>query len=204
MYIPASFSERDAATLYAFMRVHNFAALVTASETLMATHVPFLIDAERGVLRAHLARANPQWKHFDGREALVIFQGPHAYISPTWYEVHPSVPTWNYTAVHVCGAPRIVADDALLRQMLRDLVEQHERGRNPEWKMELPEDYLRGMLKAVVGFELPVARIEGKYKLSQNRSDTDVDGVIAALAGSLAAADREVGALMAGRRAAPK
>ena len=204
MYIPASFSERDAATLYAFMRVHNFAALVTASETLMATHVPFLIDAERGVLRAHLARANPQWKHFDGREALVIFQGPHAYISPTWYQAHPSVPTWNYTAVHVYGAPRIVADDALLRQMLRELVEQHERGRNPEWKMELPEDYLRGMLKAVVGFELPVARIEGKYKLSQNRSDTDVDGVIAALAGSLAAADREVGALMAGRRAAPK
>src|SRR5262245_25072902 len=102
MYIPKSFAETDGATLYPFIRDNNFAALVTEHEgQLIASHLPFLIDSERGVLRAHLARANDQWQAFDGREALVIFQGPHAYVSPSWYEVQPSVPTWNYTAVHV-------------------------------------------------------------------------------------------------------
>ena len=200
MYIPASFSETDAATLYQFMRDNNFATLVTAAEVITATHLPFMVDAESGVLRAHLARANAQWKQFDGREALVIFQGPHAYISPSWYEAHPSVPTWNYAAVHVYGVPRIADDEAFLRRMLHELVVQHERGRNPEWTMDLPEDYLQRMMKAVVGFEIQIARIEGKFKLSQNRSEADVDGVIAALSGSATALDRATGALMASRR----
>ena len=202
MYIPASFSETDAATLYQFMRDNNFATLVTAVETqVTATHLPFLVDAGRGVLRAHLARANVQWQHFDGREALVIFQGPHAYVSPTWYEAHPSVPTWNYTAAHVYGVPHIVSDETLLRRMLRELVEQHERDRRPEWQMHLPEEYMHRMMQAIVGFELAITRIEGKFKLSQNRSEADVAGVIAALSASPAAHDRETGALMASRRA---
>jgi len=188
----------DVATLYQFMRSHNFATLITTAEGQMtATHLPFLVDAESGLLRAHLARANQQWRHFDGREALVIFQGPHAYISPTWYEVHPSVPTWNYTAVHVYGVPRIVSDDAQVHRMLRDLVSQHEHGRRPEWQMDLPQDYMNKMVQAIVGFELPISRVEGKFKLSQNHSEADVDGVIATLAASPVEDDRSTGALMA-------
>jgi transcriptional regulator len=198
MYIPASFSETDAVTLYQFMRANNFATLVTSVEgQLTATHLPFLADAERGVLRAHLARAKTQWKCFDGREALVIFQGPHAYISPTWYEVHPNVPTWNYTAVHVYGTPRIIDDETAVHSLLGALVEQHERGRQPEWHMELPEDYMYRMMQAIVGFEFPITRIEGKFKLSQNRPGVDVDGVIAGLTSSPAELDRGTGALMA-------
>src|SRR5690349_14035896 len=106
MYIPKSFAIEDAETLYQFMRAHNFATLVTQHDGHMtATSIPFMVDSERGVLKAHMARANDQWKQFDGSEALVLFQWAHAYISPSWYEVHPSVPTWNYTAAHVYGAP---------------------------------------------------------------------------------------------------
>ena len=204
MYIPESFSESDTTTLYQFMRSHNFATLVTTAEGLItATHLPFLVDAENGILRAHLARANPQWRHFDGREALVIFQGPHAYISPTWYEAHPSVPTWNYTAVHVYGVPRVVNDEEQMHRMLHDLVGQHEHGRRPEWKMDLPQDYMDKMVKAIVGFELSIVRVDGKFKLSQNHSAADVDTVIAALLASAEEEDRKTGALMASNRSTP-
>jgi transcriptional regulator len=185
MYIPKSFAVEDVATLYAFMRAHNFATLVTHHQgQMVATQLPFMIDTERGVLQAHLARANPQWKQFDGSEALVLFQGAHAYISPTWYEVQPSVPTWNYTAVHVYGAPTIIDDDAQMRTMLQALVANHEQGRDPEWQMALPEDYMQKMLKAIVGFELPLARVEGKFKMSQNRSEADQRSVMEQLSAS--------------------
>ena len=201
MYIPKSFAETDAAILYQFMRDHNFASLVTQHDgQLAATHLPFMLDAERGVLQAHLARANDQWKAFDGGEALVIFQGPHAYVSPTWYETHPSVPTWNYTAVHVYGSPRVVDDEPTTRRMLRELVENHEHGRRPEWDMALPEEYFQTMLKAIVFFELPIARIEGKFKLNQNRSEADQASVIAHLADSADPLDVETARVMADRR----
>ena len=201
MYIPASFSETDAVTLYQFMRGNNFATLITSVDgQLAATHLPFLVDAENGLLRAHLARANPQWKCFDGREVLVIFQGPHAYISPTWYEVLPSVPTWNYTAVHVYGAPRIIDDEAAMHSLLGTLVKQHEHGRTPEWRMDVPDDYLHKMMQGIVAFDLPIARVEGKFKLSQNRSAVDVDGVITALAHSPLELDRATATLMEQRR----
>ena len=201
MYIPKSFAETDAATLYQFMRANNFAALVSQHDGhMVATHLPLLVDSERGVLKAHLARANPQWKSFDGREALVIFQGPHAYVSPSWYETHPSVPTWNYSTVHVYGAPRLIDDDAVIRATLRELVENHERGRRPEWEMALPDDYFETMLKAIVAFELPIERVEGKFKLSQNRSDVDQASVIAHLAESAYPSDVEAARLMAERR----
>src|SRR5258707_9890039 len=104
VYIPKSFAESDVSVLYQFMQANNFAALVTQQAgQIVASHIPFMIDTERGMLKAHLARANDQWKAFDGSEAMVIFQGPHAYISPSWYETHPSVPTWNYAAAHVYG-----------------------------------------------------------------------------------------------------
>ncbi len=182
MYIPKSNLETDVAVLYDFMQANNFAALITQNEgKIVATHIPFMVDSERGVLRAHLARANDQWKSLGEGEALVIFQGAHAYISPSWYETHPSVPTWNYTAVHVYGVPKIVDDEGEMRGMLRELVENHERGRSPEWQMNLPEDYLKTMMQAIVGFELKIERIEGKFKLSQNRSEADQASVIAHL-----------------------
>jgi transcriptional regulator len=191
MYIPKSFAETDGVTLYQFMRDNNFAAMVTEKEgQLTATHLPFLIDTEHGVLRAHLARTNDQWQAFDGCEALVIFQGPHAYVSPTW----------NYTAVHVYGVPQVVEDEAAVRQLLRDLVANHERGRDPEWSMDLPEDYLHKMMLAIVAFEVPIERIEGKYKLSQNRSEGDQASVIAHLSRSPYPLEAETARFMASRR----
>jgi transcriptional regulator len=197
MYIPKSFAVTDAETLYAFMRAHNFATLVTHHDGhLTATSLPFMVDSERGILQAHLARANDQWKHFDGSESLVIFQGAHAYISPTWYGDHPSVPTWNYTAVHVSGVPRLIDDDATIRAMLGDLVHNHEQGRNPEWPLNLPEDYFQKMLKAIVVFEIPMARVEGKFKMSQNRSESDQTTVAAHLAASPDPLDQQTAAVM--------
>jgi transcriptional regulator len=201
MYIPKSFAETDAAILYRFMRANNFAALITQNEgKIVASHIPFMVDSERGVLKAHLARANDQWKSFDGSEALVIFQGAHAYISPTWYETHPSVPTWNYTTVHVYGVPQIVDDEGEMREMLGELVRKHEGGRSPEWTMDLPEDYLHKMIQAIVGFELKIERIEGKFKLSQNRSEADQASVIAHLRESADPLDVQTAEIAASRR----
>jgi transcriptional regulator len=203
MYIPKSFAETDLPTLYQFMREYNFATLVSQSEGhLSATHLPVLLDAERGVLKAHLARANDQWKTFGGQEALVIFQGPHSYISPTWYEVHPSVPTWNYAAVHVYGTPYLIEDEDAVRAGLGELVYHHEQGRQPEWPMDgLPEDYIQKMMRSIVFFEIGIARIEGKYKLNQNRSEIDQERVVERLINSPHPIEAETGRLMANRRA---
>lgn len=201
MYIPKSFAETDTTVLYQFMRDHNFAIFVThgGGSEIVASHLPFMLDVEHGVLKAHLARANPQWKTFDGGEALVIFQGPHAYVSPSWYETHPSVPTWNYATVHVYGVPQIVDNAATIRAMLAELVENHERGREPEWAMNLPDDYYAKMVQSIVVFELPISRIEGKFKLSQNRSEADQKSVIAHLSESSYPLDVETAELTASR-----
>ena len=189
MYIPNSFREDDHSLLHDLMRQHNFGILVTQRDgTPFATHLPFLLDAERGphgTLLAHMARANPQWRDFAaGQAALVIFQGPHAYVSPSWYEVAPSVPTWNYAVVHAYGVPRIVEDRSALYQMLKTLVDTHESTFERPWPMELPEDYLDKMMHAIVGFEIAITRLEGKLKLSQNRGENDRRHVAEALAAS--------------------
>jgi transcriptional regulator len=190
MYIPNSFREDDPALLHELMRQYNFAILVTQHEGApFATHLPFLLDAERGphgTLLAHMARANPQWRSFvSGQPALVVFQGPHAYISPSWYEPSaPSVPTWNYAAVHAYGVPRIMEERDALRAMLGRLVDTHEAMFERPWRMELPEDYLDHMMRAIVGFEIEIARLEGKFKLSQNRPVADQRHVVEALAAS--------------------
>ena len=151
-------------------------------------------------ITSNLARANDQWQHFDGREALVIFQGPHAYISPSWYTEHPSVPTWNYTAVHVYGTPTVIDDEAIIRTMLTELVANHEQGRDPEWPMQLPDDYYQKMRQAIIVFEIPITQIEGKFKLSQNRSEADVHSVINHLESSSSPLDNETARLMADQR----
>lgn len=186
MYIPERFREDDKAVLQAFIHEHSFGALVTRGEDApVATHLPFLFDAERGeygMLSAHMARANPQWHEFaSGREALVIFSGPHAYVSPSWYDVALSVPTWNYAAVHAYGVPRIIEDRQLLYEQLKALIETNEAQFEQPWPFDLPRDYIEKMMHGVVGFTLEITRLEGKFKMSQNRTPAEREKVIAAL-----------------------
>src|SRR5450432_2808654 len=154
MYIPKAFSEDDIAKLHALMQDYNFAALVTQQPdgVPVATHLPFMIDAKPGEygygsLFCHMARANPQWRSFaSGHEVLVIFQGPHAYISPSWYEQALSVPTWNYAVVHAYGKPRIIEDTSELYKTLRDLVEHSEAQFEKPWPFDLPQEYVQNLM----------------------------------------------------------
>jgi transcriptional regulator len=189
MYLPPAFDASDPGRCHALIRRESFATLVTVDEAgaPFATHLPFLLDAARGALGtllAHTARANPQWRHFAAnRPVLVIFQGAHAYVSPAWYEVHPSVPTWNYEAVHAYGLPQIVEDPARVEAMLGMLVRTYEGERPESWRMaSLSPEYVARMTQAIVAFEIPIDRLEGKAKLSQNRGAADRARVRAALA----------------------
>jgi transcriptional regulator len=135
-----------------------------------------------GTLHGHCARANPQWRSFGEGEVLVVFHGPHAYVSPSWYAEPVNVPTWNYVAVHAYGTARPMETPRELRALLQALVDHHESGFAQPWRMELPEDYLADRMRAIVGFEIPIARIEGKFKLSQNRPPADRRSVARELA----------------------
>jgi transcriptional regulator len=152
---------------------------------------------EHGTLVGHMARANRQWQDFgEAGEALVIFQGDHGYVSPSWYETHPSVPTWNYLAVHAYGFPRLIEDAERVRETLRALVTRYEAGFDEPWPMDLPDDYLRKMIGGIVVFEIPLTRLEGKFKLSQNRPVADRRRVIATLAASADPTQRALAAAM--------
>jgi transcriptional regulator len=202
MYVPNAFRADDRAALYDLIERYGFGTLVSVLDGApFATHLPILLDRGRGVLLGHVARANPHGRALgNAAEALLIFQGPHAYVSPSWYATAPAVPTWNYAAVHVYGVPRLL-DEAELRDLLDRLVSRYEAGRERPWTMDLPPDYLRKMLQAIIGFEVPIERIEGKFKLNQNRSSEDRAGVVQALrAGD--AGERELAEFMA-RFAAP-
>ena len=183
IHIPEHFAEHDIARLHALVRTHNFATLVSAHRgEIQVSHLPFLLDAEGKLLRAHMARANPQWRTFSPeREVVVVFHGPHHYVSPAWYASHPSVPTWNYAVVHVQGRPRLIEDRERLAALLRELVARHEAASPEPWKMDLPPDYQNKMLSAIVGFEIEITRLDGKFKLSQNRPESDQPLVIEAL-----------------------
>jgi transcriptional regulator len=204
MYVPKQFQVSDREWCHDLIRAEPFGLLVGVDEggKPFATHLPFLVDAERGplgTLLGHVARANPQWRYFrPDRPVLALFTGPHAYVSPAWYEVHPSVPTWNYVAVHAYGVPALVEEPLLVRDLLTRLARTFEAGRPDPWSPDsLPADYLAGMEKGIVAFEIPIDRLEGKAKLSQNRGAADRARVRAALEAAgdpLAAA---VAALMA-------
>ena len=186
MYIPKAFREDDVSTIHTLIREYSFATLVTQHEGVpFATHLPFILDAERGpngTLLAHMARANPQWHDFNSaQEVLVIFQGPHAYISPSWYEVELSVPTWNYAVVHAYGLPRLIEDQEELYNLLKILIQTHEAQFDKPWPFQLSDDYLQKMMRGIVGFEIEITRLEGKFKLSQNRTETERENVITAL-----------------------
>jgi transcriptional regulator len=191
VYIPPAFDASAAARCHALIEADSFGTLVTIDESgaPFATHLPFVLDAGRGplgTLLGHVARPNPQWRHFEsGRSALAIFQGPHAYVSPRWYEAHPAVPTWNYATVHAYGVPVLLEEPARVRALLARLVELHEQDGPDAWSLgKLPEEYLGGMMRGIVAFEIPITRLEGKAKLSQNRSAGDQARVRDALAAS--------------------
>jgi transcriptional regulator len=210
MYLPAAFAETRLEVLHDLIARHPFGTLVTlGTDGLDANHVPFELepgaDGSFGTLRAHVARANPVWKTISRDvEALVIFQGRHAYISPTWYtETKPAsgkvVPTWNYCVVHAYGRVEIIDDPSWLRSQIERLVERHEAGQDLPWRIsDAPADYIEKLLGAIVGIEIPITRLAGKWKLSQNRSAGDRAGVVAALEGCdplMAALMRGAGAL---------
>ncbi len=174
MYNPRHFEEGRLKVVHEVIRGNPFGTLVANGESgLVATHLPFLLDSSRGefgVLRGHMARANRQWQDFGSGEALAIFQGPHAYISPSWYETGESVPTWNYVAVHAYGVPSIIEDAAEAFALLRELTATFEAAFDQPWTAEgLSEKYVASMVGAIVAFEIPINRIEGKAKMSQNR-----------------------------------
>ncbi len=187
MYIPDAFAETDVDRLHSLIEAYDFAMLITnGAPAPLVSHLPFVLDREsgpNGTLQAHMARSNPHWQSFAG-EALVVFRGPHSYISPSWYEPDaPAVPTWNYAVVEAYGTPRIVDDAQQLRAQQERLVATHEAGRSPSWTMaDQPPAYIDAMLKGIVGFEIPIARLEGKFKLNQNRSAPDRQRVAQALA----------------------
>jgi transcriptional regulator len=177
MYSPAYNRVEDRAELIEFMRANNFPILVTGTGgNLMASHLPVLVS-EKGnqiVLDMHMAKNNLQWKEFFDDEALVVFHGPHAYVSPRWYEEKERVPTWNYAAVHAYGVPKIVGDKQAKRASQRRLVEFMD----PQWLPSfdgLSDKYVEMMLEGIVNFEIPVTRLETRWKLSQNRSRREME-----------------------------
>ena len=182
MYVPEHFAERDVGALHAFVRQHGFALLVTAQGgAFEASHVPLWLDAERGrhgTLVGHVARANPHARAFDGvTRGLAVFSGPHAYVSPTWYE-RPSVPTWNYLAVHAEGVLRPLSDPEAVRLALLRLTEQYEGSGG---FAAVPGDLVERLVRGIAPFELEIETLSGKAKLSQNKTAADRAGVIAAL-----------------------
>ena len=183
MYIPRHFLLQDETLISQIINDNSFGTLISSgSHGLQASHLPFEFDAPRGCLISHMARANPQWRDFDEQaELLAIFQGPHGYISPRWYETVLAVPTWNYVAVHVYGTAKIIEDDAEVAQLLERLVAKYENQLGNPWKLEAPKEWQENLRRAIVGFEISVARIEAKVKMSQNRPASDVAGVISGL-----------------------
>ncbi len=184
MYIPEFNRQEDRSATVAFMRANPFAILVSTADGIpFATHLPLLVDEadDQIVVRGHMAKANPHWKSMQaGEESLVIFHGPHAYISPTLYQIRESVPTWNYAAVHVYGEPILFSDEAGLLDTLHQMIHTFESSYMAQWS-ELSEKYRSQMMKHIVGFEIRAKRLEAKFKLSQNRTKGEQARVIQCL-----------------------
>lgn len=205
MYVPPAFRMEDLAALHATMREARLANLVTATaEGVAATPLPLFLAPEEGpfgTLYGHLARANPQWRQPARGEALALFMGPDAYVTPSWYaskrEHGKVVPTWNYVAVHAHGPVEFFEDPARLLDVVTRLTALHEAPRAEPWAVtDAPEAFIRAQLKGIVGLRLPIARIEGKRKMSQNRGEADRAGVAAGLAASDRPSDRAAAALV--------
>ena len=188
MYLPAHFEQTDTHALQALMLEHPLATLVTLQNGLpTADHVPLEFDATTQTLRGHVARANPLWHAAAGQPVLAVFAGPQAYITPSWYAskaaTHKVVPTWNYTVVHASGTLRAIEDAPWLHELVTRLTAHHENPRAQPWAVsDAPADYVQQMLRAIVGIEIAVHTLLGKWKVSQNRSVDDRQGVAVGLA----------------------
>jgi transcriptional regulator len=199
MYLPAHFAESRTEVLHRLIQEHPLAVLVTfGANELNANHIPFELEpapAPFGILRGHVARTNPVWREFSTEvEALLVFQGPQHYISPSWYptkqETGKVVPTFNYMVVHGYGRLRVIEDRAWLRALVGRLTHRHEAARQAPWQVsDAPEDYLERQLEAIVGLEMPLSKLVGKWKLSQNRPQTDRKGVVDGLRAQVDDAD---------------
>jgi transcriptional regulator len=198
MYTPASFRLDDSKTIELVIEQNPFATVVAAGPNgLEASPLPLLLDVERRELVGHLAKQNPLAKLLaSGAEALAIFQGPHAYVSPRWYRDPINVPTWNYVQVHVTGVATTFTDEAQLVALLHKLVDRFERGAKEPWRFDLPADFVADLAKAIVGFRIPMTKVVGKAKLSQNREAADAEGALLGLEASSDALSREVATWM--------
>jgi transcriptional regulator len=183
MYTPKFNMVSDRTLLIETMRANSFAVLVgpqtsDAALSPVASHLPLVVknEGEHGLLEGHFAHANPQWKALAGRETLVVFSGPHSYVSPALYVDPLSVPTWNYIAVHAYGTLSLVEDESGKDALLRGLIGAHEPAFAEKWSL-MPEGFRRTMLAGIVGFKIPITRIEGKFKISQNRTESDRNNV---------------------------
>jgi transcriptional regulator len=201
MYVPKLFAVEDLVQLQDFMEEFNFATIVTQRDgELTASHIPFILDRSvepYGTLRAHVAIKNPQLEDLgSGAQSLVIFQGPHTYVSPSWYVTPQNVPTWNYTVVHAYGVPKILDPDALAA-LLKDLVGKHERQFEKPWDFDPNDAFMQRQMPQIAGFEIRIEKLQGKFKLNQNRTAADRAGVIDALSKSEDPLQREVAKRMA-------
>ena len=209
MYQPPHHREDRLHVQHALIRAHPLGTLVTlGSGGLVANPIPFLIDESRGefgVLQGHLARANRQWRDFDPAvEALVVFQGVESYITPSWYETKRQtgkvVPTWNYAMVQVFGPLNVIDDRDWLAAQVARLTARHEQGRAQPWSVsDAPAPFVEGQLKGIIGIEIPITRIDGKWKVSQNRPEADRLGVAEGLRSSPSQSDHVMGELVAER-----
>lgn len=183
MYTPAHFNETDQKILQNMIEANNFGTLIsTRDDRPFATHLPFIYDPDHQRLLAHMARANPHWRQLQQAEAdtLVVFQGPHAYVSPSLYS-DSGVPTWNYAVVHIYGRFRVLESASDHREVMETLTAQHESRRTEPWQADFDSSMVQQMMRATVAFEIEISEVQGKFKLSQNRSTTDRENVIAAL-----------------------
>ena len=207
MYTPPAFREDDPATLHQMIREVRLATVVTATaEGILASPLPLFLredEGELGVLYGHLAKANPQWQKAPTAEALAIFTGPDAYITPSWYAAKAEhgkvVPTWNYAAVHAYGAIEFFEDEASLHKVVSDLTAIHEGTRAAPWAVtDAPETFVASQLRGIVGLRISITRLEGKRKMSQNRPESDRAGVVAGLRESERPIDRVVATMIPG------
>jgi transcriptional regulator len=177
-YIPARFRETDIASMHMLMREYPFATLITVRDAApLVSHLPFILDDQHGpygTLYAHLARANQQWQTFsETQEALAVFHGPHAYITPSWYAERLSVPTWNYAVVHAHGFPRVLDDPAEVYRLLVAQVQSYEARFESPWPFALPDDFVQKKMRGIVSLALEITQLDGKFKLNQDRPAGD-------------------------------
>ncbi|MCH7737885.1 MAG: FMN-binding negative transcriptional regulator [Chloroflexi bacterium] len=175
MYLPKHYAVTDRSKMFEFMRSNNFGILFShTGDEPMASHLPFMTDetgGEEGLILGHMAKANPQWRYADGQQVLVVFHGPHTYVSPTWYQEEDVVPTWNYVAVHAAGVFRAIEDRDGLEESVGRLLDQHEASQPKPWQQDFSTGYSDQMLKRISAFEIEITSLQGKWKLNQNHPE---------------------------------